>query len=82
METQEKNTQKKDTKSGLTPQQKRLYDIIKKFIAANSYSPSYEEMKQLMGLRSKSNIHAFVHQLERRHWVGIQNGANRSIFIL
>ena len=82
METQEKNTRKKDTKSGLTPQQKRLYDIIKEFIAANSYSPSYEEMKQLMGLRSKSNIHALVHQLERRHWVGIQNGANRSIFIL
>ena len=82
MESQVKNTRKKDSKSGLTPQQKRLYMIIKDFIKANSHSPSYEELKQLMGLRSKSNIHALVHQLERRHWVGIQNGANRSIFIL
>ena len=69
-------------KLGLSPKQKRLYDVIKEFIAANNYSPSYEELKQLMGARSKSHIHALVHQLVRRHWVGKQNGANRSIFIL
>jgi len=69
-------------KLGLSPKQKRLYDVIKEFIAANSYSPSYEELKQLMGARSKSHIHRLVHQLVRRHWVGKQNGANRSLFIL
>ena len=79
MEAQAKNTQ---SKVGLTSQQKKLYDIIRVFIAANKHSPSYEELKQLIGLRSKSNIHALVHQLMRRHWVGKQNGANRSLFIL
>ena len=79
MESQAKNTQ---NKVGLTPKQKKLYDIIKGFIATNKHSPSYEELKQLTGLRSKSNIHALIHQLMRRHWVGKQNGANRSLFIL
>ena len=79
MEAQEKNTQSRE---GLTPKQKKLYDIIKDFIATNKYSPSYEELKQLMGLRSKSNIHALVHQLMRRHRIGKRNGANRSLFIL
>ena len=82
MEPQVKNTQKAVSKTGLTPQQQKLYDIIKGFIASNKYSPSYEELKQLIGLRSKSNIHALVHQLMRRHWIGKRNGSNRSLFIL
>jgi len=79
MELQAKNTQ---SKMGLTPKQEKLYNIIKDFIATNKYSPSYEELKQLIGLRSKSNIHALIHQLVRRHWIGKRNGANRSLFIL
>ena len=79
MELLVKNTQ---DKVGLTPKQKKLYDIIKGFITANKYSPSYEELKQLIGLRSKSNIHALIPQLMRRHWIGKRNGANRSLFIL
>ena len=81
MELPVKNTQKTD-KLGLTPKQKKLYDVIKGFIAANKYSPSYEELKQLNGSRSKAHIHALIHQLIRRHWVGKRNGANRSLFIL
>ena len=79
MEAQAKNTQ---SKVGLTPKQKQLYDIIKDFIKVNKHSPSYEELKQLIGLRSKSNIHALVHHLIKRHWVGKRNGAYRSLFIL
>ena len=79
MEAQEKNTQ---SKIGLTPKQKKLYDIISNFIAANKHSPSYEELKQLSGARSKAPIHALIHQLIRRHWIGKRNGANRSLFIL
>jgi len=79
MEAQAKNTQ---SKVGLTPKQKKLYNIIKDFIKVNKHSPSYEELKQLIGLRSKSNIHALVHHLIKRHWIGKRNGANRSLFIL
>ena len=79
MEAQAKNPQSKE---GLTPKQKKLYDIVRNFISVNKYSPSYEELKQLNGSRSKAHIHALIHQLIRRHWVGKRNGANRSLFIL
>ena len=82
MDTQTQKEWKTKNKAGLTPKQKKLYDVIKNFIAANSYSPSYEELKQLMGSRSKAHIHALIHQLVRRHWIGKRNGANRSLFIL
>ena len=82
MDTQTQKDGKKFAKEGLTPKQKILYDVIKDFIKFNEYSPSYEELKQLMGSRSKSHIHALIHQLVRRHWVGKRNGANRSLFIL
>ena len=82
MDTQTQKDVKKFAKELLTPKQKLLYDVIKDFIKFNEYSPSYEELKQLMGSRSKAHIHALIHQLIRHHWVGKRNGANRSLFIL
>jgi len=73
---------KKIDKQGLTPRQMEVYNIIKDYIEANNFAPSYEEIKQLMGSHSKSHVHAFVHQLIRRGWIGRGNGRNRSIFIL
>ena len=67
MDTQTQKDGKKFVKEGLTPKQKLLYDVIKDFIKFNEYSPSYEELKQLMGSRSKGHIHALIHQLIRRH---------------
>ena len=82
MDTQTQKEWKTGNKAGLTPKQEKRFNIIKDFIVVNKYSPSYEELKQLIGLRSKSNILALVHQLMRRHWIGKRNGANRSLFIL
>jgi len=82
MDIQTQKEWKTKDKAGLTPKQKKLYDIIKGFIKSNEYSPSYEELKQLSGSRSKAHIHALIHQLVRRHWIGKRNGVNRSLFIL
>jgi SOS-response transcriptional repressor LexA len=82
MDTQTQEEWKTKDKVGLTPKQKKMYDTVKDFIMSNKYSPSYEELKQLIGARSKSHVHALVHQLVRRHWIGKRNGANRSLFIL
>ena len=73
---------KKRNKLGLTPTQKKVYDAIVEFIDANNYSPSYEELKQILGYTSKSPIHGFIHQLKRRKWIASQKGASRSIIIL
>ena len=69
-------------KQGLTPRQLEVYKLIKDYIEANNFAPSYEEIKQLMGSRSKAHVHAFVHQLIHRGWLGKGNGRNRSIYIL
>ena len=73
---------KRNEKDGLTPKQMKVYKMIKTFIKANGYSPSYEELKQLIGSKSKSHVHGLVHQLIRRGWIGKGNGRNRSIYIL
>ena len=73
---------KKKDKQGLTPKQRKVFDIIKAFIDQNGIAPSYEELKQLIGSRSKSHVHGFVHQLIARGWIGRGNGRNRSIYIL
>ena len=73
---------KRNDKDGLTPKQMKVYKMIKTFIKANGYSPSYEELKQLIGAKSKSHVHGLVHQLIRRGWIGKGNGRNRSIYIL
>ena len=73
---------KKKDKQGLTPKQKIVFDVIKDFISQNGVAPSYEELKQLIGSKSKSHVRAFVHQLINRGWIGRGNGRNRSIYIL
>ena len=40
-----------------------LLDYIKSYIAENKYSPSYDEMKNFMNLRSKSSIFQYIEYL-------------------
>ena len=82
MDTQTQEDTKKRSKLGLTPTQKKVYDTIVKFIESNKYSPSYEELKQILGYRSKAPVHGLIHQLKRRNWIKSQKGASRSLMIL
>ena len=70
-----------ETKMGLTQKQAHFLKVIKDFIAANGYSPSYEEMKQVLNYKSKSRIHAFVHSLKKRGYVRLIPYMKRSIII-
>jgi repressor LexA len=69
-------------KMGLTKNQARFLKVIKDFVASNGYAPSYEEMKQLNGLRSKSNVHAYVYALKKRGYVDVIRHSKRSIVVL
>ncbi len=60
----------------------KCLDVIKDFIAANGYSPSYEEMKQMNGMKSKSNVHAYVYALKKRGYLDIIRHSKRSIVVL
>lgn len=53
----------------LTPKQHKLLIYIDDFIKLHGHSPSFEEMKQAVGLRSKSGIHVLLNSLEERGFI-------------
>ena len=71
-----------EVKMGLTEKQVKFLKVIKDFIASNGYAPSYEEMKQMNGLRSKSVVHGYVYRLKKRGYLDIIRHSKRSIVVL
>merc|ERR1712147_417088 len=55
--------------SMLTKKQKNLLLFINKKIRSSGISPSYEEMKDSLNLKSKSGIHRLITALEERGFV-------------
>ena len=71
-----------NNKKGLTPKQAKFLAQIKAFIKANGYSPSYEEIKQMTNMKSKSNVHAYVQSLKKRGYIDDIPYSKRSIVVL
>ena len=59
----------KRNESMLTKKQKELLSYIQNFQRKNGVTPSYEEMKSALNLKSKSGIHRLVIALEERGFV-------------
>ena len=53
----------------LTKKQKNLLLFINKKLRATGISPSYEEMKEALNLKSKSGIHRLISALEERGFI-------------
>ena len=53
----------------LTKKQKELFDYLSNYIDKNSISPSFEEMKNAVNLKSKSGIHRLITSLEQRGFI-------------
>ena len=53
----------------LTKKQKELFDFLSKYISKNYISPSFEEMKEAVSLKSKSGIHRLITSLEQRGFI-------------
>jgi len=53
----------------LTKKQKELFDYLTVYISKNSISPSFEEMKNAVNLKSKSGIHRLITSLEQRGFI-------------
>jgi SOS-response transcriptional repressor LexA len=70
-------------KLGLTEKQAKFLQVIQAIYQDNNgYSPSYEELKQLNNMKSKSNVHAYVHALKKRGYIDFIAYSNRSIVVL
>ena len=53
----------------LTKKQKELFDYLQKYMSNNQISPSFEEMKEAVNLKSKSGIHRLISSLEERGFI-------------
>lgn len=53
----------------LTPKQQQLFDFIDKRISETGISPSFDEMREAVGLKSKSGIHRLVQSLTERGFI-------------
>jgi repressor LexA len=63
----------------MTKNAKKLLEFIRKYIEKNKISPNYEEMKEHMGLKSKSSIFQYLEYLEELGHIKKDKLKSRSI---
>ena len=66
----------------LTKQQNKLYTFLKVKIKKTNVSPSFEEMKIAMGLKSKSGIQRLIDGLVERGFIEKKDNKKRAINII
>ena len=66
----------------LTKKQNKLFNFLKDKIKKTNVSPSFEEMKIAMGLKSKSGIQRLIDGLVERGFIEKRNNKKRAINII
>lgn len=67
---------------GLTRKHRDCYELIKRYIAEKGVPPSFDEMKDGLGLKSKSGIHRIISSLEERGLIRRLHNRARAIEII
>jgi repressor LexA len=66
----------------LTKKQYELLLYIDRHLKQTGFSPSFEEMKEALGLKSKSGIHRLISALEERGFLGRRRHRARALEVL
>jgi len=66
----------------ITRRQRELYDFISRFVSEKGYSPSFEEIREAMGLNSLATVHKHVTNLEKKGLLTRDYNCSRSIDLL
>ena len=59
-----------------------MLKFIKGYVAKKNYPPSYDEIKEAAGLKSRNSVNVYVKNLEERGWLKRIPGKARSIQII
>jgi len=59
-----------------------VYDFISEFVQKNGYSPSYEEIREGLGLNSLATVHKHISNLEKKQLLTRGYNRSRSIDLL
>jgi len=70
------------TPYSLTPKQRQCLEFIIAHIAAHRVAPSYDDIKDGLGLKSKSGVHRLIEGLVDRGWVKRRPNKARSITVI
>ena len=65
----------------MTNKAKKLFDFIQSYIQKNGIAPSFDEMKNFMGLKSKSSIFQYLDYLQENKYIERDKLKSRSIKI-
>lgn len=63
----------------MTRKQSELLQFITKFIKEKDYSPSFDEMKAAVNLKSKSGVHRLIESLIKHNKIKRVKFSHRSI---
>lgn len=66
----------------MTPKQKLVLDFVTTYIKIKGFSPSYADIAHGLQMKSKSNIHRLVHELEKEGYVKIRPHLVRSLTLV
>lgn len=66
----------------LTKRQWNVYDFLSRFMTENDYSPSFEEIKEGVGLNSVATVHKHITNLEKKGFIKRSFNRSRSIELL
>src|SRR5208337_2305393 len=66
----------------LTRRQKQVYDFISTFVDTNGYSPSFDEIREGLGLNSLATVHKHITNLEKKSLLTRDYNRSRSIDLL
>ena len=66
----------------LTPRQHKLLTYLREYQSQYGYSPSFEEMRIALNLKSKSGIHNLLNALQERNFIRKLNNRARAIDVL
>ena len=69
-------------RTGLSPATRDCFAAIEAYIVKWGCSPSYDDIKNAMGIRSKGFVHRLVNDLAARGWITHTPRKKRSIVIV
>ena len=66
----------------ITRRQRQVYDFISDFVQKNGYSPSFDEIREGLGLNSLATVHKHITNLEKKALLTRGYNRSRSIDLL
>jgi SOS-response transcriptional repressor LexA len=69
-------------RAGLTDRMQQCFNEIERHISRNRCAPTYTQLGNALGLKSKSGVYRLLHELRERGWITFMNRKPQSIAVV